>query len=90
MGERIKAGSHRLMRESPYVWEVEQQGDMQVPGRIYGDRETVNALVDDVRKGKDWNPRQERDGGSKHRTPDGPQAGPHEAGTGNASQRSQG
>jgi tRNA-splicing ligase RtcB len=56
MGERIKAGEHiTLERLTPYVWEVVQQGDMRVPGRIYGDRTTVDHLISDVKKGKEWN-----------------------------------
>ena len=56
MGEKIKAGEHiTLERVTPYVWEVAQQGDMLVPGRIYGDRAIVDHLIGDVRKGKEWN-----------------------------------
>lgn len=36
-------------------WEVPKKGDMLVPGRIYGDKPIIDALVDDVRMGKEWN-----------------------------------
>ena len=56
MGEKIKAGKGtHAKRTTPFLWEIVKQGDMRVPGRIYGDRETVDTLVADVRKGKDWN-----------------------------------
>ncbi len=38
-----------------YVWEVEQHGDMRVPGRIYTDRTGIKELADEVRQGKAWN-----------------------------------
>jgi len=40
---------------APFVWEVPKSGEMLVPGRIYGDQDIVEHLLDDVRKGKDWN-----------------------------------
>ena len=56
MGEKIKADEHiTLERVAPYVWEIAKQGDMLVPGRIYGDREIVDHLIGDVKKGKEWN-----------------------------------
>ena len=56
MGEKIRVNEHiTLERVAPYVWEVAQQGDMLVPGRIYGDRAIVDHLIGDVRKGKQWN-----------------------------------
>lgn len=45
----------KLVQIEPYVWEIPAYGDMLVPGRIYGDRGTVDHLVDDVKAGKEWN-----------------------------------
>ena len=56
MGEKIKVDEHiTLERVAPYVWEIPKHGDMLVPGRIFGDRETVDHLIGDVKKGKEWN-----------------------------------
>ncbi|MFH1398857.1 MAG: RtcB family protein [Candidatus Woesearchaeota archaeon] len=38
-----------------YVWELPMQGEMLVPGRIYGDKDIIEHLLEDVRLGKDWN-----------------------------------
>jgi len=40
---------------SPCLHELAASGDMRVPGRIYGDRKTIESLVGDVEKGKVWN-----------------------------------
>lgn len=40
---------------APYIWEVPKTGEMLVPGRIYGDNDIVEHLLDDIRQGKDWN-----------------------------------
>jgi len=45
----------KLVQIEPYVWEIPPYGDMLVPGRIYGDWETIDHLVDDVQAGKEWN-----------------------------------
>ncbi len=37
---------------SDYVWEIPRSADMRVPGRIYGDEETVDSLLRDVEKKK--------------------------------------
>ena len=56
MGEKIKAGKGiTLERSTPFLWEVVKQGDMRVPGRIYGDRTTIDHLLADVKQGKEWN-----------------------------------
>jgi tRNA-splicing ligase RtcB len=36
-----------------YRWEVPKEGDMLVPGRIYGNQNIINHLVDDFKK--EWN-----------------------------------
>ncbi|MBN1581202.1 MAG: RtcB family protein, partial [Anaerolineae bacterium] len=38
-----------------YVWEVLQQGDMRVPGRIYTDRDGIRELAREVTDGQSWN-----------------------------------
>lgn len=55
MGKTIDANGIRLLQTEPYVWEISPVQGMLVPGRIYGDQETVDHLVEDVRVGKAWN-----------------------------------
>jgi len=56
MGKTIQVTDQiELQQIEPYVWHIPPFGEMRVPGRIYGDRETVDLLVDDVKKGKEWN-----------------------------------
>jgi len=55
MGKTINVNGIRLEQIAPYVWEIPPIEDMLVPGRIYGDRETIDHLVEDVRAGKEWN-----------------------------------
>jgi len=56
VGKTVKVTDKLVVKEiEPYVWEVPPYGDMRVPGRIYGDQETIDHLVDDVKKGKEWN-----------------------------------
>ena len=38
-----------------YVWEIPQEGDMLVPGRIYADKQIMDHLLLDVKEGKQWN-----------------------------------
>lgn len=42
-------------KTSEYIWEIPKEGEMLVPGRIYGDEEIMKHLIDDVNAGKDWN-----------------------------------
>jgi tRNA-splicing ligase RtcB len=49
------AGQFQIRQIERYVWEVEQHGDMRVPGRIYTDRQGIEELADEVRQGKAWN-----------------------------------
>lgn len=39
----------------PYTWELPKHGEMRVPGRIYGDKEIIGHLLEDVKLGKEWN-----------------------------------
>jgi len=55
MGKMISVDSIQVERIKPYVWEIAPVEGMRVPGRIYGDQETVDHLVEDVRAGKEWN-----------------------------------
>lgn len=38
-----------------YIYEIPKEGDMLVPGRIYGDDDIINHLLEDVKLGKEWN-----------------------------------
>ena len=40
---------------SEYVYEIPKNGDMLVPGRIYGDKKIIDHLVSDLKAGKEWN-----------------------------------
>lgn len=55
MGKEISVDGIRIERIKPFVWEIPPIKDMLVPGRIYGDQETIDHLVEDVRAGKEWN-----------------------------------
>ncbi|MFQ6104690.1 MAG: RtcB family protein [Candidatus Glassbacteria bacterium] len=44
-----------IRETSPCTWEIEQTGDMRVPGRIYGDEGTIKSLLSDLEKKKEWN-----------------------------------
>jgi len=56
VGKSIKVTDRMVLKEiGPYVWDIPPYGDMRVPGRIYGDQKTIDHLVSDVKKGKEWN-----------------------------------
>lgn len=56
MSKTVKVTDQMVLNQvEPYVWEIPPYGDMRVPGRIYGDHETIDHLVDDVKQGKEWN-----------------------------------
>jgi len=40
--------SVEVKKITPYLWEIPKKGDMLVPGRIYGDEETIQSLLKDV------------------------------------------
>jgi len=44
-----------LKKLSDYEWELPQQGEMRVPGKIFGNKQIIDHLVVDVKKGKEWN-----------------------------------
>jgi len=37
------------------IWEIPQEGEMQVPGRIYADKPLMDHLLEDIKQGKEWN-----------------------------------
>ncbi len=43
-----------LNKTEEHIWEMSKNGDMLVPGRIYGDAEIIKHLEDDVKAGKEW------------------------------------
>jgi len=54
--KEFKVNDQLTVRQTaPYVWQVVQQGDMRVPGRIYTDEEGIRELVQEVSAGKEWN-----------------------------------
>lgn len=44
-----------LTEVSPFVWELPKQGEMRVPGRVYGDKNIIEPLHDDIKQEKEWN-----------------------------------
>lgn len=44
-----------LKKISEYEWEIPQQGDMKVPGKILGNKQIIDHLIADVKAGKEWN-----------------------------------
>lgn len=44
-----------LKKISDYEWEIPQQKDMRVPGKIFGNKQIIDHLTTDVKKGKEWN-----------------------------------
>ncbi len=44
-----------LKKFKDYVWDLPKTGEMNVPGRVYGDEDIVEHLLEDVRQGKKWN-----------------------------------
>jgi len=44
-----------LKQVSELIWEIPKSGEMLVPGRIYADKDLIKHLVDDVKRGKEWN-----------------------------------
>jgi tRNA-splicing ligase RtcB len=55
MEKAISVNGIRIEQIQPFVWEIPPVRGMLVPGRIYGDRDTIDHLVEDVRAGKEWN-----------------------------------
>jgi len=45
----------KLDKINDNLWQMPQQGEMLVPGRIYGDRIIIEHLQADITKGKEWN-----------------------------------
>lgn len=44
-----------IRQAEDFVWEILQQGDMRVPGRIYTDKEGIRELAKEVAGGQSWN-----------------------------------
>ncbi len=44
-----------LKKKSNYIWELPKNGDMLVPGLVYGNKAIVDHLLADVKEGKEWN-----------------------------------
>ncbi len=45
----------KLEQVNEYVWDIPKTGEMNVPGRVYGDKDIVDHLLEDLRLGKEWN-----------------------------------
>ncbi|MBU7032251.1 MAG: RtcB family protein [Theionarchaea archaeon] len=44
-----------LKKVTDFEWELPKQGDMKVPGKIFGNTQIIDHLISDVKKGKEWN-----------------------------------
>lgn len=44
-----------VVKVTDTLWEIPKSGEMVVPGRIYGDKEIINHLLEDIKLGKEWN-----------------------------------
>lgn len=44
-----------LKKLSDYAWELPKQGEMRVPGRVYGDRRIIDHLLKDSGGSREWN-----------------------------------
>lgn len=44
-----------LKKVSDYEWELPKQHDMNVPGKIFGNKQIIDHLISDVEQGKEWN-----------------------------------
>jgi tRNA-splicing ligase RtcB len=44
-----------LKKITDFEWELPKQGDMRVPGKIFGNAQIIDHLISDVNKGKEWN-----------------------------------
>jgi tRNA-splicing ligase RtcB len=54
--KEIKVNDQITIRQiASYIWEVVQQGDMRVPGRIYTNQAGIRELAQEVSDGKAWN-----------------------------------
>jgi tRNA-splicing ligase RtcB len=45
----------KLRKIHDWLWEMPAQGEMKVPGRIYGDEEIIKMLREEVDRGTSWN-----------------------------------
>lgn len=45
----------KLKKISEYIYELPKHNEMIVPGRVYGDKEIINHLMQDIKEGKEWN-----------------------------------
>ncbi len=50
-----KTKEYQLKEVEKYKWFLPKTGEMLVPGIVYGDKEIINHLLEDVRLGKEWN-----------------------------------
>jgi tRNA-splicing ligase RtcB len=50
-----KTKEFQLKEIEKHKWLLPKTGDMVVPGIIYGDKEIIDHLIEDVRLGKEWN-----------------------------------
>lgn len=46
---------YELAKVDDYIWDIPKAGDMRVPGRLFVDEETARELLEEARKGEEWN-----------------------------------
>ena len=52
--KKMKINEFELEETAPDEWELKKQKGMHVPGKIYGTKEIIQHLIDDVKAGKTW------------------------------------
>jgi tRNA-splicing ligase RtcB (3'-phosphate/5'-hydroxy nucleic acid ligase) len=50
----MKVAEFELKEVAPDEWELKKQKGMNVPGKIYGTKQIIQHLIDDVKAGKSW------------------------------------
>ncbi|MCX6800925.1 MAG: RtcB family protein [Candidatus Diapherotrites archaeon] len=53
-----------IKKISEFIYEVPKEGNMRVPGRIYGNENTIAALNDEFQKNPNWNSLQQMENGA--------------------------
>ena len=53
--KELRSTNLTIREIAPYVWQIDRQGDMRVPGRIYTNEKGIQELIGEVSAGQEWN-----------------------------------